>query len=361
MAALTVHNDILAVFSDSCNFVINIETKHYENLKSPSPTNTKSVIPHDQYLGLITYCSCISNDGKLYAVADQKNLIIWSTSTWSHVCTKTLERGASKIIFTPNRSIVVADKTGDVYLFSLNDENPKGTLLLGHLSILLDVLVTPDEKFIVTCDRDEKIRVSHLPNAYNIECFCLGHTEFVTKITLLDNTLLSCSGDGTIKFWSYLKGIELRSYSVSKDIEKSHDELNQCLITNLSAFSWHDSAIICISVHKYNGILVYKCTSSNNYDIVLVQEIACKEPLNFTVCDRFLWILNCDSTSSILDAWLWNGKQFEKPHQSDIKDVINIVNRECSNLNKASYIDLSVLYKKYIMNEEKRKKIKLEQ
>lgn len=32
---------------------------------------------------------------------------------------------------------------------------------------------------VITCDRDEKIRVSRYPNAYNIETFCLGHTEWV--------------------------------------------------------------------------------------------------------------------------------------------------------------------------------------
>ncbi len=53
-------------------------------------------------------------------------------------------------------------------------------LLLGHLSMLLDVLVTDCSRFVVTCDRDEKIRVSRYPNAYNIHTYCLGHTEFVT-------------------------------------------------------------------------------------------------------------------------------------------------------------------------------------
>lgn len=38
-------------------------------------------------------------------------------------------------------------------------------------------IITKDQKFLITADRDEKIRISHFPNAYNIETFCLGHKE----------------------------------------------------------------------------------------------------------------------------------------------------------------------------------------
>ena len=48
--------------------------------------------------------------------------------------------------------------------------------------MLLDIKLSKCGKFIITCDRDEKIRVSHYPNAYNIHNFCLGHTDFVTCI-----------------------------------------------------------------------------------------------------------------------------------------------------------------------------------
>ena len=43
--------------------------------------------------------------------------------------------------------------------------------------------------------RDEKIRVSHFPNCYNVETYLLGHTEYVLKILLLsDELLLSIGG-----------------------------------------------------------------------------------------------------------------------------------------------------------------------
>ncbi len=73
-----------------------------------------------------------------------------------------------------------ADKSGDVYEFSVRDDGP-GRLLLGHLSMLLGVALSRDEKYIITCDRDEKIRVSHYPNAYSIHNYCLGHKDFVTR------------------------------------------------------------------------------------------------------------------------------------------------------------------------------------
>lgn len=44
--------------------------------------------------------------------------------------------------------------------------------------------MSPDDRFIITADRDEKIRVSHLRSPYNIQSFCLGHTQWVTEPAL---------------------------------------------------------------------------------------------------------------------------------------------------------------------------------
>lgn len=358
MAALIVRNGTLGIYNNTCNFVLDFHCDKSEHLELAPTQNTQSST--DSYLGLVTYCAAFSSDSSYYAVTDQKTLYIWSTRTWELV-TKTLERAASKIIFTPqDDAVIVADKTGDVYVFAISESSPKGTRILGHLSILLDVLMTPDSKYIITCDRDEKIRVSCYPNGYNIQCFCLGHTEFVTRIGFSSNTLVSCSGDGTIKYWSYLKGTELYSYDISKDLQ--HTDLDQYLITNISTIDLSDSAIICLSVHKYDGVLVYKsiCQQEDKFNIQLVQNIQCKEPLNIATNSLSLWILNC-SESSVLSVWDWDtNNKFEESNDKYENNAINIVNRECSELIKASYVDLSVLYKKYQMNEEKRKKMRIE-
>jgi tRNA (guanine-N(7)-)-methyltransferase subunit TRM82 len=57
-------------------------------------------------------------------------------------------------------------------------ENPSGgTLILGHTSVLTTSVLTPDESYIITADRDEHIRVSWFPQGHTIESFCLGHKK----------------------------------------------------------------------------------------------------------------------------------------------------------------------------------------
>jgi len=93
----------------------------------------------------------------------------------------------------------------------------KHKLLLGHVSLLLDVVpVTmqvelPDgEKkwrtWILSADKDEHIRVSRYPYSYVIEGFCLGHTSYVTKLLVPSfdqQTLISGGGDDYLLRWDW--------------------------------------------------------------------------------------------------------------------------------------------------------------
>lgn len=68
------------------------------------------------------------------------------------------------------------------------------------------------DRFLVTSDRDEKIRVSPLKRPHQIEAFCLGHKEFVSKLALSPSrpTLLaSGDGAGVVCLWDWQQGRRL--------------------------------------------------------------------------------------------------------------------------------------------------------
>jgi tRNA (guanine-N(7)-)-methyltransferase subunit TRM82 len=89
------------------------------------------------------------------------------------------------------------------------------TLLLGHVSMLTDLTLVELEGrcYILTADRDEHIRVSRgIPMAHVIEGFCLGHTEFISRLCVPDcrpEVLISGGGDNELFVWEWVKGVVL--------------------------------------------------------------------------------------------------------------------------------------------------------
>lgn len=93
-------------------------------------------------------------------------------------------------------------------------------LLLGHVSVLTDLAYVtltnnawppPRQKsYILTSDRDEHIRVSRgIPQTHVIEGYCLGHTEFVSKLCIphwSQKMLISGGGDDFLLNWDWLSG-----------------------------------------------------------------------------------------------------------------------------------------------------------
>ncbi|KAM8813809.1 tRNA (guanine-N(7)-)-methyltransferase non-catalytic subunit WDR4 isoform 2-T2 [Rhynchonycteris naso] len=158
--------------------------------------------------------STFSKSGTYFALTDDsKRLILFHTKPWQCLSVRIVVRRCTALTFTASeKKVLVADKSGDVYSFSVLEPHRCGKLELGHLSMLLDVAVSPDDHFVLTADRDEKIRVSWASAPHNIESFCLGHTEFVSRIFVVPDhpeLLLSSSGDCTLRLWDYRHGREL--------------------------------------------------------------------------------------------------------------------------------------------------------
>lgn len=139
------------------------------------------------------------------ACDDAKRLYLFQCGErWELVSNRAISRRCTVLTFTKDeQDVLVADKWGDVFRFSVTDPQKEGLLLLGHLSMLLDILTTKGDKYVVTTDRDNKIRISEYPNSYNIHTYCLHHTEYVSSVVYNEDPeiLLSGSGDGTIVIW----------------------------------------------------------------------------------------------------------------------------------------------------------------
>lgn len=157
------------------------------------------------------------------AVTHAKKLIVWkrhSPGDWTVILQRFVARKCIQVRMCATQdTIIVADRSGDVYSFHLDDPTDnKGELILGRLSMVLDVVIGEEDRFLAVSDRDEKIQVSCYPNCYNIRTFCLGHKQFVTSLVLLPGPpqlLVSGSGDGTVRTWCPETGRQLQQFDIS--------------------------------------------------------------------------------------------------------------------------------------------------
>jgi hypothetical protein len=192
------------------------------------------------------WCSalaCCEEDRYVAVSTDNKKLTVWDTrgrpdGAWVCLMDRETSKKLNVLRFvrryhgveagSGSIGLVVADRMGDVYMFHVvcgtGDAAGAGVaaaaleaaakpgastqtdFLAGHLSTVTAMVFTPDQSFLITAERDEKIRVSHFPNSYNIEAFCLGHTCHVSALAVAAvngaNLLVSGAVDGSLKLWS---------------------------------------------------------------------------------------------------------------------------------------------------------------
>uniref|UniRef100_A0A8C5JGG9 WD repeat domain 4 n=1 Tax=Junco hyemalis TaxID=40217 RepID=A0A8C5JGG9_JUNHY len=162
-----------------------------------------------------------SPSGGYFALTDDsKRLILFQTKpSWECLSVRFVTRRCTSLVITAAEDkIFVADKSGDVYSYSITEPKADGKLELGHVSLLMDVALSADDQYILTADRDEKIRVSLTKAPYSIVSYCMGHREFVSKILVIPNCpdlLLSASGDSTLRLWQYKSGEEVHCCQLS--------------------------------------------------------------------------------------------------------------------------------------------------
>lgn len=107
------------------------------------------------------------------------------------------------------------------------------TVPLGHYATIIDFIITPkskdlDTRLMITADKDQRIRCSYWPDAFNIHSFFLGHSEFVTSLCLIESSLfnkfylVSGAGDGTLILWDIEASKNIQSISLSSNLDSSN-------------------------------------------------------------------------------------------------------------------------------------------
>jgi WD40 repeat protein len=100
---------------------------------------------------------------------------------------------------------LLSDKFGDVYRFRLSNDQQadEPELLLGHVSLITDMKVSPNGDRIVTSDRDFKLRSSFYPGCYEIDAFLLGHMNSVYTFEYVNqDRIVSGGADSFLISWN---------------------------------------------------------------------------------------------------------------------------------------------------------------
>eukprot|EP00249_Psilotum_nudum_P019159 c27120_g1_i2 orf=1106-1756(-) len=137
-------------------------------------------------------CVAFDREGKLFVSAgDDKLVKLWNTNSWHCIKTVHANKKVSAATFSRDSQwLLFADKFGIVYTVATSSSEASADILgdqpvqlLAHCcSIITGLECSPNGSYLVSSDRDFKIRVSLFPQnpilgAHEIQNFCLGHTR----------------------------------------------------------------------------------------------------------------------------------------------------------------------------------------
>jgi len=171
----------------------------------------------DNHTEVVRSISYNSAGNALVTTSDDKQVKVWlkQHSSWAFSTSKRVNKKTMAAAFAPdNKTIVFADKFGDVLTFDITG-NEKEQLVMGHYASITDMILSPDGKYLLTSDKDEHIRISHYPEVYDIQCYCFGHTQFVSGLLLLAHQpdfLISGGGDASLRLWNWHTGDLIHSF-----------------------------------------------------------------------------------------------------------------------------------------------------
>eukprot|EP00762_Andalucia_godoyi_P002105 ANDGO_02611.mRNA.1 tRNA (guanine-N(7)-)-methyltransferase non-catalytic subunit wuho len=138
------------------------------------------------------------------------------------VCSRDMERKCSHLECPAHdpHTLLALDRKGNVYAYRI-PQMDQVKLLLGHIPIVNDFCLA-SKNFVVTVDRDGKTRVSHYPNSFVVQTYCLDSKSAVVVRCAYDavhDILVTANIDGDIVAWDYRTGVELGRRALNRPIQ----------------------------------------------------------------------------------------------------------------------------------------------
>lgn len=277
------------------------------------------------------------------------------------VAKTTLTRVSNRLRFSADsQQLLVADKTGDCFAWKFSDSTVLEPIC-GHLSMVMDVFFNADQSALITCDRDEKIRVTSYPDIHNILAYCMGHREYVAQMELVPHNpqwLLSISGDHTVRVWDYKQGKEICQLPLA-----GAGALMDCWKSS------ENTSVIACNIYQSNVLQIFEVESNGTGDGLLIKgtrEVQLAEHTYFKAIDHYaggLVTLTMIKEGEKIVPQVEVLAEKEGSYSAvDLSAINALLREEFTDLDTEDRDDVAILFKKRVNNishyhERKRKRI----
>ena len=166
--------------------------------------------------------------------------------------------------------VLGGDIVGDAHAYSLTET--KCRVMLGHTaSILTGISVLGNR--VVTCDRDEKIKVSRFPEYFTIEGILLGHEAYITAMDTATaesgmNIIATCSGDSTVRLWD-IDTMEQLAQVSCRGVETTNDPENPSILIPVDLAINATGTMVAVIFEENNRLDLYSITKSEEDETIL--------------------------------------------------------------------------------------------
>jgi WD40 repeat protein len=262
----------------------------------------------DEAVGAKVTCLAISQDGcHIYAGFSNKWICCWEISSGKLCGQKQLKKKSTTLVdgvfqdsinHTSRKVLLAADRFGEVYAVDLPLMSRPPVLCAGHTASVITDMVLINNRFLVTADRDEKVRIQCFPNILDIVSYCLGHSGCVSSIDMVsDDLMISCGFDHKLILWQYVEGKIVAEYefqsanspliateaqlsaSIAEDAENAAEDFDNNDLDDSNAGNYplkvicYDSADKDTTVVKSIAVIFKGLSTCQLFDVVVDQTL----------------------------------------------------------------------------------------